>query len=144
LRTAVLVGHPGETAADFSKLLEFIDWARFDHLGVFRYSDEEGTPSYKSQPVVSRRDSYNRQRKIMALQRTISKNNNRLRKGELVEVIVEGVADDHGYVLKGRHHGQAPEIDGVTYLVSSAAKQGQVIEARVTKTDAYDLVVEPV
>jgi ribosomal protein S12 methylthiotransferase len=144
LRTAVLVGHPGETEDDFSKLLEFIAWARFDHLGVFRYSDEEGTRSYKSTPIVSGRDSYNRQRKVMALQRTISKVDNRLRKGALVEVMVEAAADDQGYVLKGRHHGQAPDIDGVTYLVSSNAKRGEVIKARVIKSDAYDLVVEPV
>jgi ribosomal protein S12 methylthiotransferase len=144
LRTAVLVGHPGETGDDFSQLLDFVAWARFDHLGVFRYSDEEGTHSYQSTPVVSARDSYNRQRKVMALQRTISKSNNRLRKGQLVEVLVEGTADDQGYVLQGRHHGQAPEIDGVTYVVSSDATRGQILKARVIKTDAYDLVVEPV
>jgi ribosomal protein S12 methylthiotransferase len=144
LRTAVLVGHPGETADDFSQLMDFVAWARFDHLGVFRYSDEEGTHSYQSKPVVSARDSYNRQRKVMALQRTISKNNNRVRKGQMVEVMVEGSADDKGYVLQGRHHGQAPEIDGVTYVVSSDATRGQILKARVIKTDAYDLVVEPV
>jgi ribosomal protein S12 methylthiotransferase len=144
LRTAVLVGHPGETGDDFSQLLDFVAWARFDHLGVFRYSDEEGTHSFQSKPAVSPRDSYNRQRKVMALQRTVSKSNNRVRKGQLVEVMVEGPADNRGYVLQGRHHGQAPEIDGVTYVVSSDATRGQILNARVIKADAYDLVVEPV
>ncbi|MCP4606233.1 MAG: 30S ribosomal protein S12 methylthiotransferase RimO [Proteobacteria bacterium] len=144
LRTTVLVGHPGETDDDLAELLDFLEWARFDHLGVFRYSEEDGTRSSGTGPVVPARLSYNRLRKVMALGRRISKEKNRARIGKLLEVLIENVEDEKGYVLKGRHAGQAPEVDGVTYVTSSSASVGDITEARVTKTGDYDLVVEPV
>ncbi len=142
LRTAIIVGHPGEADNDFAELLEFIEWARFDHLGAFRYSDEQGTPSCGTGPVVSARDSYNRLRKVMALQRRISRGRIKTLKGKVLEVLVEDTADDQGYVLKGRHQGQAMEVDGVTYIVSSDARVGDIIRARVIKTGDHDIVVE--
>lgn len=144
VRTTVLVGHPGETLADFEELLEFIEWARFDHLGVFRYSDEEGTVSHGAKDPVSARDSYNRFRKVMALQRRISKTRQRALLNQKLEVLVEDAADKDGYVLAGRHAGQAPEIDGVTYLVSTTARRGDVIRAQVVETGDYDLVARGV
>ncbi len=143
LRTAVLVGHPAETADDFAALVGFLEWARFDHLGAFRYSNEEGTASFDMEPKTAPRDSYNRLRKVMALSRRISRENNRARKGQLLEVLVEDPADEQGYVLSGRHLGQAPEVDGATYIVSSEARIGEIIRARVIKTGDFDLVVEP-
>jgi ribosomal protein S12 methylthiotransferase len=113
-------------------------------LGAFRYSDEEGTPSYRSGPVVTPRLSYERFRKVMALGRRISRERNRRLKATRVEVLVEGFADAQGYVRVGRHRGQAPEVDGVTYLVSCQAPLGEIIEARVLKTGAHDLVAEPI
>jgi ribosomal protein S12 methylthiotransferase len=142
LRTTVLVGHPGETDRDFERLMAFIEWARFDHLGAFRYSDEEGTASFGATDAVSARLSYNRYRKIMAKGRQISRKKNRALKGATLEVLVEGDADEMGYVLSGRHAGQAPEIDGVTYLVSSTARPGDLVRARVVKTGDFDLVAE--
>lgn len=144
LRTTVLVGHPGETVEDVDRLLGFMERARFDHLGVFRYSDEEGTSSFGREPVPSRRDSYNRRRKVMAAQRRIARQKNRSLVGREVEVLVEGVADDAGYVLLGRHAGQAPEVDGVTYLVSSDAGMGEIVRARVIDFKDHDLVAQPV
>jgi ribosomal protein S12 methylthiotransferase len=144
IRTTVLVGHPGESDEDFAKLLKFVEWARFDHLGAFRYSDEEDTPSFGTGPNVSGRNSYNRLRKVMALQRRISKVRNRARIGTELDVLVEGSADDQGWVLKGRHMGQAPEIDGDTYIVSSDARLGDVVRGRVIRAEDHDLVVEPV
>lgn len=143
LRTAVLVGHPGETEPDFTQLMRFLERAQFDHLGAFRYSDEDGAPSYQTYPVVSPRDSYRRFRRVMALGRRISGERNAKLIGSQIEVLVEGFADDHAYVLVGRHCGQAPEVDGVTYLVSSNARPGDIVEARVIKTGAHDLVAEP-
>lgn len=143
LRTTVLVGHPGETGADMEKLLDFIRWARFRHLGVFRYSDEEGTPSFGKGPVVSARDSYNRWRGVMSAQRKIARSGNMAMIGSTVRVLVEGPADDHGYVMKGRHAGQAPEVDGVTFIVSSDARVGEIIDARIIDFKDHDLVAEP-
>ncbi len=144
LRTTVLVGHPGETAGDFEELLDFVKWAGFDHLGVFRYSDEEGTPSFKKGPVVSRRDSYNRFRKVMKVQRVIARENSLRMIGKIVRVLVEDSADEIGYVLEGRHQGQAPEVDGKTYLVSSDARVGDMVDARVVSHRDHDLVAEPI
>jgi len=143
LRTAVLVGHPGETADDFAELLAFVEWARFDHLGVFRYSDEEGTPAFGTGPAVAPRDSYNRLRRVMAIQRRISRARNRRLRGRVIRVLVEGSADEAGYVLRGRHAGQAPEVDGSTFLVSCGAVPGDLVEARVVRSGDYDLVAEP-
>jgi len=143
LRTTVLVGHPGETPADVGELLRFVGAARFDHLGVFRYSDEEGTPSFGRGPVVTRRDSYVRWRGVMAAQRRIVRSANRARVGSEVDVLVEGPADEEGFVLRGRHAGQAPEVDGATFLVSSGAKVGDVVPARVVGFKDHDLVAEP-
>ncbi len=144
LRTTVLVGHPGESEEDFAELMHFLQWAEPDHLGAFRYSDEEGTASYNTGPAVPPRLSYQRLRQVMALGRRLSRERNRGMRGERIEVLVEGAADEQGWVLVGRHAGQAPEVDGVTYLVSCEAQRGERIQGRVIKTGPYDLVVEPV
>jgi len=143
LRTTVLVGHPGESDEDFAELLEFIEEASFDRLGVFRYSDEPGTPSCGTGPRVPARISYNRMRRVLAVQRRVSRRRGRALVGCPIDVLVERAADDDGYVLEGRHPGQAPEVDGVTFLVSSAAAPGEIIRARVTRAADHDLVAEP-
>jgi ribosomal protein S12 methylthiotransferase len=143
LRTAVLVGHPGETDAEFEELLAFVRAAGFHHLGAFRYSAEAGTASPQSGAPVPKRTSYDRWRRIMGAQRTISRRWNRAMIGTEIEVLVEGAGDAAGYVLRGRHRGQAPEVDGVTYLVSCEAKVGEIVRARVIDSSDHDLVAEP-
>ncbi|MFO8073234.1 MAG: 30S ribosomal protein S12 methylthiotransferase RimO [Polyangia bacterium] len=143
LRTTVLVGHPGESAEDFADLLRFVERARFHHLGAFRYSDEEGTPAFEGRPAVTPRDSYNRQRRVLAVQRRISRARNRELLGRELEVLVERPADESGYVMVGRHAGQAPEIDGVTYLVSCPVPPGEIVRARAIRAGDFDLVAEP-
>ena len=144
LRTAVLVGHPGETPADFEALLAFIEWAKFDHLGAFRFSPEEGTRAFQLTGTVPPRDAYNRFRKVMAVQRKIGRKRKKALVGETLPVLVEGFADDDGYVRVGRHIGQAPEVDGLTYIVSSDAPPKSIVECRVVEAGDYDIVVEPV
>jgi ribosomal protein S12 methylthiotransferase len=144
IRTTILVGHPGETRSAFDALLEFMAWARFDHLGAFRYSNEEGTASSGMANPVSKRDAYNRFRKAMALERRISRAKKRELIGRTVSVLVEGSADEMGFVQQGRHAGQAPEVDGITYLVSSRARPGELIEARVVQTGDFDIVAEQI
>ena len=143
LRTTVLVGHPGETDRDFQQLLEFIEWAKFNHLGVFRYSDEEGTAARSLKNKVSARVSYNRFRKVVALQRRIAKYKNKELIGKQVAVLAESYDDEQGYVIRGRHAGQAPSVDGVTFLVSCDASPGEMVNARVVDSGDYDLVAEP-
>ncbi len=144
LRTTILVGHPGESEQDFRDLLAFLSWARFEHLGALRYSEEVGTASYGKGPAVPRRVSYNRLRKVMALGRRISRQRNRQLRGQALEVLIEAKADPGGYVLVGRHRGQAPEVDGATYVTSCAASPGDIVPGRVVKTGDYDLVVAPI
>ncbi len=144
MRTSVLVGHPGETKEDFKELLEFLEEVRFDRLGAFRYSNEEGTGAAAIPHRVKKRDSYNRWRKVMALGRRVSKAQNKALRGKTLPVLIEGPADDQGFVMVGRHIGQAPDIDGITYIVSTDAKPGDILQGKVVKTEEFDLVVEPI
>ncbi|MBN2527867.1 MAG: 30S ribosomal protein S12 methylthiotransferase RimO [Deltaproteobacteria bacterium] len=144
LRTTVLVGFPEETDADIDELLAFMEEYRFNHLGAFRYSDEEGTPAFGRQPQVSKKESYNRFRKVMARQRKIVNKNHRALVGQTLDVLVEDVEDEGGFVLLGRHAGQAPEIDGITYIVNCDAQPGDIIPCRITEFKEHDLVAEPV
>ena len=143
LRTAVLVGHPGETAEDFETLCRFVEWARFDHLGAFRYSPEEGTAALFLAGAVSKRDSYQRYRKLMALQRRIGHEQRKRLVGKRLPVLIEDFADDAGFVRVGRHLGQAPEVDGLTYVVSSDAPPKRIVECEITEAGDFDLVATP-
>jgi ribosomal protein S12 methylthiotransferase len=141
-RTAFIVGHPGETAADFDELCAFVRWARFDRVGVFRYSDEDGVPSHEQDGKVPAKVSAARHRKLMALQRPISRALQREMIGREIDVLVDGPSDEHEYVMQGRHAGQAPEIDGVVYLSGAAVTPGAFVRAQVTQSADYDLVGE--
>ena len=143
-RTAFIVGHPGESQEDFDELCEFVKWAEFDRVGVFRYSDEEDTGSFSQDAKVAKKDSAARHRKLMALQRPISRRRNRALVGQRLEVLVDGASDQHEYVLQGRHAGQAPEIDGVVYLSGPDVRPGQIVTAEITQSADYDLVGEVV
>ena len=143
-RTAFIVGHPGETQADFDELCEFVRWAEFDRVGVFRYSDEEGTGSFEQDAKVSKKDSAARHRKLMAIQRPISRRRNRALVGQRLEVLVDGGSDEHEFVLQGRHAGQAPDIDGVVYLSGAEVAPGTMVQVDITQSADYDLVGEVV
>ncbi|MFO0649773.1 MAG: 30S ribosomal protein S12 methylthiotransferase RimO [Polyangiales bacterium] len=143
-RTAFIVGHPGETAEDFDELCEFVKWAEFDRVGVFRYSDEEDTGSFSQTAKVSKKDSAARHRKLMAIQRPISRKRNRALVGQHLEVLVDGASAEHEFVLQGRHAGQAPEIDGVVYLSGAEVRAGEMVTVEVTQSADYDLVGEVV
>ncbi len=141
-RTAFIVGHPGETEADFNELVDFVKWAEFDRVGVFRYSDEEGTGSETQGEKVAKKDSAARHRKLMAAQRPIARRRNRAMIGRRVEVLVDGGSEEHEFVLQGRHAGQAPDIDGVVYLSGGPAEPGTMVTVTVTQSADYDLVGE--
>jgi ribosomal protein S12 methylthiotransferase len=146
LRTAFMVGHPGESRAHFARLLEFVSWAQFDHVGVFCYSDEEGTRSQQLSCKVAARIANSRARRLLALQRPISRSKNAARVGQQLAVLVEGPSEDSERVMVGRHAGQAPEIDGQVYLSGVTVRAGQMVQVRVAQATDYDLlgeVVEP-
>jgi ribosomal protein S12 methylthiotransferase len=143
-RTAFIVGHPGESEADFTELVDFVKWAEFDRVGVFRYSDEESTASETQDAKVKPKDSAARHRKLMAVQRPIARKRNRALIGTRVEVLVDGASEEHEYVLQGRHAGQAPDIDGVVYLSGAEVSAGSMVMADISQSADYDLVGEVV
>lgn len=141
-RTAFIVGHPGETDDEFEELCEFVEWARFEHVGVFRYSDEESATSFGFEGKVKPLVAANRYRRLMALQRRVARDANRSRIGRELEVLVEGPSEEHEFVMKGRHRGQAPEIDGEVFLSGDEARAGQVRRVKIAQASDYDLVGE--
>ena len=145
-RTAFIVGHPGETDEEFEELVEFTRWARFDHVGVFKYSDEETCKSFAMEGKVKPLVAANRYRKLMALQRKIARENNQRLVDQEVDVLVEGTSEEHDLVMKGRHAGQAPEIDGQVYLSfgreGGEVAPGEMRRVRITQASDYDLVGE--
>jgi ribosomal protein S12 methylthiotransferase len=141
-RTAFIVGHPGETNAEFEELCAFVEWARFEHVGVFRYSDEESCASRTLEGKVPNLIAANRYRRLMALQRRIAREKNRALVGRELRVLVEGPSEEHELVMKGRHVGQAPEIDGQVYLSGGDASAGEMKRVVISQASDYDLVGE--
>jgi ribosomal protein S12 methylthiotransferase len=144
IRTSFIVGFPGETADDFSRLLEFVEAGRFDNVGVFTFSDEEGTTSWDLPVRVPARVKESRRRKLMSLQKRLSLRRNRARVGERVEVLVEGPHPDSDLLLRGRLATQAPEIDGQVILNDGTAEPGSFVTCEVTEAHPYDLVARVV
>lgn len=142
LRTAFILGHPGETDADFAELCKFVRWAEFDSVGVFLYSPEEGTPSGHMPETVPRSVAENRAAELMQIQRGISKRKQEAYVGRSIEVLVDGPSDESEYLLEGRHRGQAPDIDGKVYLANGTAQAGELRQVQVTSAADYDLLAD--
>ena len=143
LRTTMLVGYPGETGEDFEALLEFLREAKFERLGGFAYSHEEGTASYDLPDQLPEDLKQNRLERLMFTQREISRVHNEALIGREMDVLVERQSPDSELVWIGRTASQAPEIDGVTYLGNiDGLRAGQIVRARITQTNDYDLVGE--
>jgi ribosomal protein S12 methylthiotransferase len=143
IRTSMIVGFPGETAADFEELCRFVEAAQFDRLGVFDYSDEETSASYRLDGKVGKREIYNRRRRLMAVQRGISKQRNRALVGREFTVLVEGPSAESELLWEARLAAQAPEIDGVCYIEDpgeTAPRAGEFRRMRITRAHDYDLV----
>jgi ribosomal protein S12 methylthiotransferase len=143
LRTTVMVGFPGETEADCSRLLDFIKETEFEHLGAFRYSDEEGTRAFRMGAKVPPSVVDKRYHRIMSAQSRISLKKNRSLIGSRQTVMVEGIDGKLG-MATGRTFFQAPEIDGIVYLTGGKVSPGTMVEATITGASEYDLYGEPV
>lgn len=139
LRTTFIVGFPGETDADFERLLQFVRDVRFDRVGVFRYSDEEGTSAVDLPGKVPRKVARARHRELMRVQQEIM----REKLAALVGATVPVLVDEAGRQARGRMASQAPEIDGVVFLKGPAAA-GALLEARITGVRDVDLEAEVV
>ena len=142
LRTSILVGFPGETEDDFSDLLAGIKTAKFDHLGVFGYSPEEGTSAYLLNGRIPADELDERLREVHRVQQEIVKKRSQKYIGKELEVVVEGYHPETELLLMGRHRGQAPEIDGNVIINESERelKVGDLVNVQVSEIVGYDLV----
>lgn len=140
LRTTVLVGFPGETEAAFESLLAFLEAVRFDRVGVFTYSPEEGTPALTLPDPVSAEVAAERARLVQETQDRLVWDRQQALAGTVQEVLVDGPSADPAFPWEGRTAAQAPEIDGVVYLRDPGLRPGQRVRARIVEVDGYDLV----
>jgi ribosomal protein S12 methylthiotransferase len=143
LRTTFIVGFPGETDEDFDALCRFVRDTRFDHVGVFTYSHEDGTRAYGLVDDVPASVKEDRRAAVMALQQAVVASRHEGRIGTEVQVMVDGPSPDSSWVWQGRLPGQAPEIDAVVYFDEAdpaALEPGSIVRARVTGARGYDLV----
>ena len=144
LRTTFITGFPGETREAFAGLCRFVEEMRFDRVGTFCYSDEEGTPAATLRPKVPRRVAEARRGRLMALQARIAEEQGRALLGTLQEVMVDGPAADFSDLQSGRLAGQAFEVDGQVYLPGPPLAPGTLVRARIREAFAHDLTGEVV
>ena len=147
LRTTFIVGFPGETDADFDELMSFVEAMRFDHVGVFTYSHEEGTSAHGLADDVPAKTKRQRQSRLMAAQKRIVAQAQKRRVGGRVRLLVDGPSADHELALRARLEGQAPDIDPLVYLTDCDPAElttGTFIEAEIVGSKGYDLVARPV
>jgi ribosomal protein S12 methylthiotransferase len=140
MRTTFIVGLPGETDADFDQLKQFVAEQRFERVGVFEYSPEEGTAAAEMGEQVPQKVKAKRRRELLALQRRINREQNKALIGKKVQVLVEGASPETEHLLVGRMEGQAPEVDGLTYINDGLAYPGEIVTLEVTQAAEYDLV----
>jgi len=146
LRTTFIVGFPGESDADVDALCSFVNDCRFDHVGVFTYSHEEGTSAHALDDGVPARVKAARRSRVMSLQKRIVRRRQRERVGERVRVLLDGPAAEHGLVLKGRLESQAPDIDAAVFLTEcdpSLYRGGDFAEVEIVGAKDYDLIARP-
>ena len=140
LRTTFITGFPGETEAHFRHMLDFLQETRFDHVGAFTYSHEEGTTAYDYPDDVPPEVKQERKDELMKAQKEISLQKNQSKIGEVYPVLVEGCDSEESYLVTGRLPTQAPEIDGQVIIEASDVEPGQIVPMRIISATDYDVV----
>ena len=142
LRTTFIVGFPGETEEEFLEIEEFLNWARLDHVGVFPFSREEGTPSFDMDGQVPARIKTQRRKRLMGIQKAISLDKKKDWPGKVMPVLIEGPSEQSPLILSGRLEGMAPDgIDGEVLVLSGEASRGSIVQCRVKRVHSYDVEV---
>lgn len=137
LRTTFIVGFPGETEEDFQELLDFVRNTKFTHMGVFQYSQEEGTAAAKMKDLIDKEVMEKREEAIMLLQQKVSLHNNISKVGKVYNTLIEKIEDNY---FIGRTEHMAPEIDGLVYVtMNENIKVGSFVPVKVFEADEYDL-----
>jgi ribosomal protein S12 methylthiotransferase len=144
LRTSFIVGFPGETEQEFEELCDFVRAAQFDWLGVFAYSDEEGTSAYHLQDKLDVRAIERRRKKLMQLQKQVSRKKKRLLVGREFDVVAEGPSSETDLLWEARAAMHAPEIDGKLFINDFGDRDtlipGEFYRCEITEAHDYDLV----
>ncbi|WP_289001114.1 30S ribosomal protein S12 methylthiotransferase RimO [uncultured Megasphaera sp.] len=144
LRSTFIVGFPGETESEFQELCDFVEKTEFDDVGVFTYSQEDGTPAARMADQIPQAVKEERYHQLMAIQAKVSEHRNQELEGSLHTLLVERIEEENGQrQAVGRIEIQAPEVDGLTYLEDAADVQpGDMVTVRIAQGFAYDLVAE--
>ncbi len=142
LRTSLITGFPGETEEDHEILKDFVRTMRFDRLGVFPYSREEGTPADRMKPQITKKVKLSRRRELMEIQQQIAFALAQEKEGKVFDVLIEGELPEDG-VYVGRTYMDAPGVDGYLFLKTDAKiLSGEMVKAVVTGAKDYDLIGE--
>ena len=143
IRSTFIVGFPGETDAQYQSLRDFVEEMRFEKMGVFTFSREEGTPAYDMPGQISEEVMQERYHDLMSLQSRISEEVNRELEGQTIEVLVEGRDQEQNNIAVGRSYREAPDVDGQVYIEGDATSQpGDIVRVRVLQGFTYDVVGE--
>ncbi|HBI14878.1 MAG TPA: 30S ribosomal protein S12 methylthiotransferase RimO [Desulfobulbaceae bacterium] len=142
IRSTLMVGFPGETEADVAELLGFLDQWRLDHVGIFSYADEEGSPAFLLPDKVAEEEKQARYERVMEGQAAVSEERQQRFVGRVEPVLIEGISRESELLLEGRTRFQAPDIDGCVYITAGRADQGEIALVRITEAHTYDLVGE--
>lgn len=143
LRTSIIVGFPEETEDQFNELVEFVKDVRFDRLGVFAYSNEEGTEAFSFSGQIAEREKKRREDILMRIQQEISFSRNKALIGSKQTALIDGPSQEVPYLLEGRTYAHAPEVDGVVYIRDSNGVmpvQGEIVTVEITEALPYDLM----
>jgi ribosomal protein S12 methylthiotransferase len=141
IRTTFIVGFPGEARAQFAELLNLVRRIQFDHVGVFRYSNERGTPAAGMPEQVSERTKAERQEALMLAQQEIAFAKNGSMIGKVVQVLIDRPSDEAGLWI-GRTRAQAPDVDSETIVLGNEIAAGDFVEAQVIDVAGYDLIAQ--
>jgi ribosomal protein S12 methylthiotransferase len=146
IRTTFITGFPGETDADFEELMMFVRNCEFDNVGVFTYSDEEGTTAFDLPNKVDAKTAKQRRALLMKEQAKISKRKNQQKIGKEFRVLFEGLSQESDLLFQGRLEGQAQEIDGYILINDMPEdfepKIGEIYNVKINEAHAYDLIGE--
>ena len=140
LRTTLLVGFPGETESDIMQLEEFLLQYRFDHVGIFAYSNEEGCASENFAGQCTEEEKKARREYLLQVQSGISLELQKKYIGRIEPVLIEGLSGESDLLLEGRMRFQAPDVDGCVYIVDGFANPGDIVNVNITEAHVYDLV----
>ena len=143
IRTTLMVGFPGETGEDFDELYNFVKETKFDKLGAFTYSKEDGTPAARLKEQIHPMTKKSRYNRIMKLQQEISKENEKKQLGKELEILIEDITKDKKYYI-GRSYMDVPGIDGIAYVENNTKENliGKYVKARVIEVKEYDMILK--